>query len=356
MNRRTIERLLVLLGDLRVEAGAGRLDFLVPFGVAIFRKIELQLLDAIDHLAEHALGIANDGDVRVDLPSDTRRHRIDLDVLRLVGPGRRLTEFFTAPETEANRHHRIGTSSERFFPRSSNREWILLRHRALTRATSVNRDAGQLDEFLDLGTRLRPEEPVASGDQRTLRRMQNLQRLIAVGRLALAANVFNGEAARTLALLRIFITVIENVLRDLEQRHALWRRNRLAECGAEVEGNRAPVGDALGELRKTVNYFGAVGFLERADMILGVRMLSRNAYDRAAGERAGAESGDGVGQAASSRNHAHPGFAGHARVGVGGIGGGLLVAHVDQLDIVTAQFNQNRKQMAAVDRKAILDP
>ncbi len=45
----------------------------------------------------------------------------------------------------------------------------------------------------------------------------------------------------------------------------------------------------------------------------------------------------------------------HARVGVGGVGGRLLVTHVDQLDFVVAQLGEDREQMPAVDRKAISD-
>ena len=71
--------------------------------------------------------------------------------------------------------------------------------------------------------------------------------------------------------------------------------------------------------------------------------------------RRDAQSGDGVGQAASGGDHAHADFAGGARVGVGGIGGRLLVAHVDQLDVVVAQLAEDREQMPAVDRETILD-
>src|SRR5262249_55854132 len=53
MQRHVRDSFLVLLGDLRIEAGTGRCDFLVPLGVAIPAEIELQLLDAIDHLTQH---------------------------------------------------------------------------------------------------------------------------------------------------------------------------------------------------------------------------------------------------------------------------------------------------------------
>ncbi len=149
--------------------------------------------------------------------------------------------------------------------------------------------------------------------------------------------------------------VIENVLRNLEQRDALRRRDSLAEGGAQVELNRRPVGHALGELREAGDDFGAVGFLKRAEMILGVGMLSRDADDGAVGESRDAQSRHRVGEAASGGDHAYADFARGARVGVGRVGGGLLVTHVDQLDVVIAQLAEDRKQMPAVDRETILD-
>ncbi len=84
-------------------------------------------------------------------------------------------------------------------------------------------------------------------------------------------------------------------------------------------------------------------------MILGVGMLTGDADDRAVGHRRQAQSGDRVGQAAARGYHAHAGLARHPRVGVGGIGGGLLVTHVDELDFVRAQLGENRKEMTAID-------
>src|SRR5208337_3219181 len=107
---------------------------------------------------------------RVNLPSDSRRRGIDLDVLGLVGPGRRLAEMLAAPETEADCEHHVGAAGERLLERTANRQRMLFRDRALTGAARVDRDVGQLDELAHLGARLRPEQSVAAGDQRALGR------------------------------------------------------------------------------------------------------------------------------------------------------------------------------------------
>ena len=250
--------------------------------------------------------------------------------------------------------HHVGAAGERLLERAANRQRMLLGHDALAGAARVDRNVGQLDELAHLGAGLRPEHAVAACDQRTLGRHQHLERAIDLRGIAGRADVVHRELARALALPRVFFVVIENVLRNLEQRDALRRRDSLAERGAQVELNRGPIGHALGELGEAIDDFGAVGLLERAEMILGVGMLARDADDGAVGQSGDAEAGHRVGQAASGGDHAYADFAGGARVGVGGVGGGLLVAHVDQLDVVIAQLAEDGEQMAAVDRETIL--
>jgi hypothetical protein len=51
--------------------------------------------------------------------------------------------------------------------------------------------------------------------------------------------------------------------------------------------------------------------------------------------------------------HADANFASHARIAIGGIGRGLLVAHVNQLDFMVAQLRQDGEQMSAIDSETI---
>ena len=265
----------------------------------------------------------------------------------------RLPEMLTAPEAEADCEHNVGAAGERLLERAANRQWMLFGHDALAGAARVDRDVGQLDELAHLGTRLRPEQSVTAGNQRTLSRHQQLERAIDLRRISRGANVVDRKLARALALPRVFFVVIENVLRNLEQRDALWRRDCFAERRSQIELNRRPVGHPLGELRETVDDFRAVGFLERAEMILGVRMLSRDADHGAVGESRDAQSCHRVGETASRGDHAHSHFARGARVSVGGVGSGLLMTHMDELDVVIAQLAEDREQMPAIDRETI---
>ena len=230
---------------------------------------------------------------------------------------------------------------------------MLLGHRALAGAPRVDGNRGELDELAQLGAGLRPEDSVAAGDQRAFRRHQQFERAVDLRRVARRANVVDREAHPAGALPFVFIAVVQDVLRNLDQRYALRRRDRLAKGQAHVEFDRAPVGHALGVFGEAAQHLGAVGLLEGALMILGIRMLTRDADHGAVGHRGEAEPGHRVGQPASCCNHAHAGFAGHPRIGVGGVGGRLLVTHVDQLDFVGAQLGEDREQMAAIDGKTI---
>ena len=88
-------------------------------------------------------------------------------------------------------------------------------------------------------------------------------------------------------------------------------------------------------------------------MVFGVRMLSGDADHGAVSHRGEAQSGHRVGQAASGRHHADAGLTGHPRIGVSGIRGRLLVAHVDEFDLMVAQLRKNREQVTTVDRETI---
>ena len=242
--------------------------------------------------------------------------------------------MLAAPEAEAQRQHDVGATSEGLFEGAANRQRMLLGDRALAGAPRVDRNRGKLDELAQLGTGLRPEDSIAAGDQWTLGRVQQFERAVDLGRVAGRAHVVDREAHPAGTLLLVLIVVVQDVLRNLDQRHALRRRDRLAKGQTHVELDRAPVGHALGVFGEAAQHLGAVGFLEGALMVLGIRMLARDADHGAVGHRGEAQSGHRVGQPASCGDHAYPGLAGHPRIGVGGVGGRLLVTHVDQLDFV----------------------
>src|SRR6185437_5644457 len=202
--------------DLALEIGPNLGYFLKPQRVAVLREVELQLLDAVDHLAQHELGIADQRNFSGYLPSDSIRRRIDLDVLGFVVPGFGTPEMLPAPEAEAERQHHVGTPGEWLLKCSANRKRMLFGHRALAGAPRVYRDGREFDEFAQFGSRLRPEQPVAAGYQRSFGRYQQFERAIDLRRIARRANVVNRKASAARALYLVVVVMVENILRDLD--------------------------------------------------------------------------------------------------------------------------------------------
>ena len=83
-------------------------------------------------------------------------------------------------------------------------------------------------------------------------------------------------------------------------------------------------------------------------------MLTREADDRTIGQTGATQAGHRVGQAATGSDTTDAGFAGHTGVAIRGIGGGLLVAHVDEFDAIISESGQNGEGMPAIHGKHIL--
>ena len=241
--------LRVLLLDLIVEALARFPDLLGPCGVWFFEKSSLSSLIRLIIWRSTSLGSPTIGTSAFNLPSDSRRRGIDLDILGLVGPGRRLAEMLAAPEAEADRQHHVGAAGERLLEGAANRQRMLLGDRALPGAARVDRD-----EVSSTNSRIsapacdqnRPSPPAISGRSRRHAASRPRDRYATGSPAERTSSVVKRRAP--LRCRRSSSLVVEDVLRNLDQRDALRRRNRLAERRAHVELNRGPVGHPLGEL------------------------------------------------------------------------------------------------------------
>src|SRR5262249_10076270 len=120
MDRAVSVKLLCVFGDLALEIRADLGQLLEPLRAAVAGKVELEFLDAIDHLAQHELRIADHRHFRRHLPSDPVRGGIDLDVFSLVVPGLWSSEMLAAPEAETQGKHDVGATGERLFECSAN--------------------------------------------------------------------------------------------------------------------------------------------------------------------------------------------------------------------------------------------
>src|ERR1700730_11521956 len=232
MDRTVGVKLFCVLRHLTLEVGADLGQLLDPLRAAIFREVEFEFLYPVDHLTQDELGIADQRNFRRHLPSDATRRRVDLDVFGLVVPGLGAPEVLAAPEAEAQREHDVGAPGEGLLERAPNRQRMLLGHRTLASTPRIDRDGGKLDELAQLGPGLRPEYSVAAGDQRWVGCDQQRERAVDLGRVAGRADVVDRETHPARALLLVFVMAVQNVLRNLDQRYALRRRDRLAKSQA----------------------------------------------------------------------------------------------------------------------------
>ena len=112
----------------------------------------------------------------------------------------------------------------------------------------------------------------------------------------------------------------------------------------------------VGMLHHRVGDPGDVGFLEgvlaqhRRDGLPGEHDHRHRVHER------GQQAGHGVGGARSRGHQHHARFTGGTRVAVGHVGGALLVAHQDQLDLGIDQRIEHRHGGATGKSKDVLDP
>ena len=307
------------------------------------------LARTVDHLPQHQLGVAHDRHLGRHVRADAGGAGVDLHVGGALGPRGLAAEVLAAPEAEAHTDHDVGSSGEGLLPRAPHREWVVLGHRALTGAAAIHGRARELGQLAQLGCGVGPEHAVAGDQQGTLRPDQKLHGAVHLTRVAHRPQLV--ELVHLLAplLLGLVTPPVQDVLGDLHHRHPLRRGDRLAERPPHVDLNGAPVDRALGVLRERPADLGAVRLLERADAVLGARVLAGEADHGALRHPREGEAGDGIGEAAPRRHAAHAGPPAGAGPAVGGVGGGLLVPHVDQPDVVVAQVGQDREGVTAVD-------
>src|SRR5258708_13257488 len=120
------------------------------------REMEVEFFDSRDHLAEHQLRIADQRDLSRHLPSDARCHRVALDILRLIVPGRHPAEMLTAPEAKTQRQHDVGAARERFLKGAANGQRMLLGNRSLAGTPPTDWNRPPPSQFLLLRRSLPP--------------------------------------------------------------------------------------------------------------------------------------------------------------------------------------------------------
>ncbi len=117
--------------------------------------------------------------------------------------------------------------------------------------------------------------------------------------------------------------------------------------------HRDHVGDPLGrqhgggELGDRRHHVDVGQVLQRAHLVLGERALAADVQDRAFGTERRGDAGDGVGAPRSRGGDGAAQLAGLAGIAVGGVGGRLFVADVDDADVFIQAAVVNVDDVAA---------
>ena len=103
------------------------------------------------------------------------------------------------------------------------------------------------------------------------------------------------------------------------------------------------------ELGNRLHHVDVRQVLQRSHPMLRERALAADQQHRALGAKRVGDASHRVGRARPRRDHRAAGLAGDAPVAVGGMGGHLLVAHVDDLDALVQASVVDVDDMAAAE-------
>src|SRR5262249_57306145 len=124
MNGDVVVGFLFAVADGLLESDARLADLAYPGRVLFGAEVRWALVHQLDHLPQHQLGVADDGHRGRDVAAEACRRWIDLDILGLRAPGRRLAELLATPEAEADGDHDVRLGGERLLPGAAHRQRV----------------------------------------------------------------------------------------------------------------------------------------------------------------------------------------------------------------------------------------
>ena len=196
----------------------------------------------------------------------------------------------------------------------------------------VERDAGRLDEVLQLGPGLRPDHAAARQDDRLARLAQRLDELLDLAGFAHRPRAQQRPAAQA-PVDQAFVDLgVEDVAGEIEIDRAGLAGHRLLERVVDLLGDALEVVDAVRPLGAGLHDRDLIDFLEHlaAELADRARAADRD-HRRAVDERVG-DARRQVDHARAARRHAHAGLLQQPAIGLRHEGGGLLVPHVERAD------------------------
>src|SRR4051812_48803573 len=311
-------------------------------------------LGGLGDLAEDRARVADEAERDVAVLADRLVGHVDLDDRGLAREA--LAVAHPEVERRADDQDHVGVV-ERVAAGEVEVVRVARRKGAAGGAVHVRRDVELADELDRLLVAARGPHLGAEEHARALGVDQDLGELVdvvgvadALGRGAVAARLGRDDGALERHL------VVEDVAADLEEDRARRARHRLAK------GHRAHVGHALGrhhvrgELGDRLHDVDVRQVLEGAHLVLVEGSLAADQQERALGAEGVGDAGDGVGRARAGGHDRAAGLSGHARVGVGGMSGDLLVADVDDLDALVDAAVVDVDDVAATEGVDDVDP
>jgi len=296
----------------------------------------LRLADLCDQFLQHVLDVADDRDVDLDALGDRRRVDVDVDDLALdAGKVLRVADHAVI-ETRAHGqqdvavlHRHVGFVGA-VHAQHAQEARVGGRHRAQAHQRVGDRVTQQVGQFAQLGRGIAQDHAATGVDVRTLGAEQQLHGLADLAAVALAHRVVGAHFHR-LGIVEGGL-VERDILRDVDHHRA-----RTAGAG-DVEG-------LLDRQRQVAHVLDQEVVLDdRARDADGVALLEGIQSDRRRGHLAGddhhrdrvhvggGDAGHGIGHARARRHQRDADVAGGARIAVGRVHGGLLMAHQHVLD------------------------
>src|SRR5579863_2171220 len=279
-----------------------------------------------DQLLQDHFGVADDADVDRAVAADLFVGDIDLSDLDIGRPSWRQAEADDEVEAGADDQHGVA-----FFPclvaGAEEAERMVLGDDAAALRGGVERDAGELDKFLEFVHRARPEHARPAQDQRALGLLEHRDGLL--DEVGVARDARRCMRPARIHHFAVVDAAIEDVAREVNVNRSGLSAGGDAKGLVDDLGNTAGVDDAFGPLGDRLEHRHLIHFLERAhpDLRQGAGAAEGDHGHRV--EEGVADAGDEVGGTRAGGREAYARFAAYAAVGVGGHGSRLLVAKID---------------------------
>jgi hypothetical protein len=304
----------------------------------------------LDELLEHEAAVAVNRHVDAAISPELGAVEIDLHDLAALGPGRRAPVVDAKIEGRPEDEDDVGLR-ERELARARKERGMLVGDRAARHSVQEKGRAERVGRAFDRVARRRPADLRADQETRALGLRQELGG--ARDRLGIARRARRMLERARRRQIGVVVEVHEEIERHLEEDRARHVRLRDPERGVDVLGHpthlrhlHAPLGDRAHEGDR-------IHVLKRPHVAQELRARAADDDHRDPRALRVRDRGDDVGDAGTGGDRAHAGPAGDARVAVGGVTGGLLVANVDDLDLLVEASVVDGLDVAAAEREKV---